>query len=114
MAGAPLGSAPGMGKVNLMSKESEGHAGIVVAAFLLGAVAGAVTALLAAPATGEESRDVLAKRAREGREKANEAAKQGREFVHRQREHLVEAVDRGIEVYKQTNEGNAEPAKDKG
>ena len=97
-----------------MSKESEGHAGIVVAAFLLGAIAGAVTALLAAPATGEESREVLAKRAREGREKANEAAKQGREFMNRQREHLVEAVDRGIEVYNQTNEGDAEPAEDKG
>ena len=97
-----------------MSKESEGHAGIVVAAFLLGAVAGAVTALLAAPATGEATRDVLGKKAREGREKANEAAKQGREFVRRQREHLTDAVDRGIEVYKQTNEGNAKPAEEKG
>ena len=97
-----------------MSKENEGHAGIVAAAFLLGAVAGAVGVLLAAPATGEETREVLGKKAREGREKASEAAKQGREFVRRQREHLAEAVDRGIEVYKQTNEGNAEPAEDKG
>ena len=97
-----------------MSNETEGHAGLVVAAFLLGSIAGAVAALLAAPATGEESREVLAKRAREGREMANEAAKQGREFVHRQREHLVEAVDRGIEVYKQTNDGNSEPAEEKG
>lgn len=97
-----------------MSNENEGHAGIVVAAFLLGAVAGAVTALLAAPATGEETRDTLSKRAREGREKANEAAQQGREFVRRQREHLVEAVDRGVEVYKQTSEGNDQPVEEKG
>ena len=97
-----------------MSKDSDGHAGIVVAAFLLGAVAGAVTALLAAPATGEETRDALGRKAREGREKANEAAKQGREFVRRQREHLAEAVDRGIEVYKQTSEGNDQPAKEQG
>ena len=97
-----------------MSKDNEGHAGIVVAAFLLGAVAGAVTALLAAPGPGEETRDVLGKKAREGREKANEAAKQGREFVRRQREHLAEAVDRGVEVYKQTSEGNARPAEDQG
>ena len=97
-----------------MSRDNEGHAGIVVAAFLLGAVAGAVTALLAAPATGEETRDVLGKKAREGREKANEAAKQGREFIRRKQEQLADAVDRGVEVYKQTSEGNDQPAKEQG
>ena len=97
-----------------MSNDSEGHAGIVIAAFLLGAVAGAVTALLAAPATGEETRDVLGKKAREGREKANEAAKQGREFIRRKQEQLAEAVDRSVEVYKQTGEGNDQPAKEQG
>lgn len=97
-----------------MANDSDGNAGIVVAAFLLGAVAGAVTALLAAPATGEETRDVLGKKAREGRDKANEAAKQGREFIRRKQEQLSEAVDRGIDVYKQTSEGNAQPAKDEG
>ena len=97
-----------------MTKDSEGHAGIVVAAFLLGAVAGAVAALLAAPASGEATRDAIGKKAREGRDKANEAAKQGREFVRRQRENLADAVDRGIEVYKQTSEGNDQPEKEKG
>lgn len=96
-----------------MSNGNEGHAGIVVAAFVLGAVAGAVAALLAAPATGEETRDVLGRKAREGREKANAAARQGREFVRRQRDHLAEAVDRGVEVYKETAAEKAEPAGDK-
>ena len=97
-----------------MSKDSEGHAGIVVAAFLLGAVAGAVTALLAAPATGEETRDVLGKKAREGRDRASKAAKQGRELIRRERENLGKAVDRGIEVFKQTSEGNDQPVKEEG
>lgn len=97
-----------------MANDSDGSAGIVVAAFLLGAVAGAVTALLAAPASGEETRDVLGKKAREGREKAEEAAQQGREFLRRQRDHLSEAVDRGVEVYKKSGDAPAEPAGDKG
>ena len=95
-----------------MSKEYDGHAGVVVAAFLLGAVAGAVTALLAAPAKGEETRDVLGKKAREGRDMANEAAKQGREFIRRKQEQLADAVDRGVEVYKQTSDDSDQPAKE--
>ena len=97
-----------------MANDSDGSAGIVVAAFLLGAVAGAVTALLAAPASGEQTRDVLGKKAREGREKAEEAAQQGREFIRRQREHLGEAVDRGIDAYKKSDTASAAPAKDEG
>ena len=62
-----------------MSRD-DSAAGTVVVAFVLGAITGAAVALLVAPATGEETRRMLAERAREGREKAGEAARHGREL----------------------------------
>ena len=68
-------------------------------AFVLGAVAGAAVALLYAPASGEETRRKVAEKAREGREKAEAFARDGREFINRQRENLGAAVDRGREAF---------------
>ena len=69
--------------------------GTVIVAFVLGAVTGAAVALLMAPATGEETRRMLGERAREGRERAEEAARQGRELWNRQRETIATAFERG-------------------
>lgn len=52
--------------------------GAVLLAFVAGAIAGAAVALLFAPATGEETRDFINQRAREGREKVVDAARQFR------------------------------------
>jgi gas vesicle protein len=76
-------------------------AGSVLVAFVLGAVAGAAAALLLAPASGEETRRRLAERARHGRDTAEGLAREGREFVARQRENLREAVDRGRDAFDQ-------------
>lgn len=76
-----------------------GGSGAIFVAFLLGAIAGAATALLLAPQTGEETRRLLAQKAREGREKAGEAAQKGKEFVGRQRENVATAIERGKEAY---------------
>lgn len=76
-----------------------GHTAAIVAAFFLGAVAGAATALLWAPQAGEETRRLLAEKAREGRERAAEAALRGREMFDRQREQVTEAIERGREAY---------------
>jgi len=76
-----------------------GGSGAIFVAFLLGAIAGAATALLLAPQTGEETRRLLAQKAREGREKAGEAAQKGKEFVDRQRENVTTAIERGKEAY---------------
>ncbi len=84
-----------------MSRDDGGAAGTVVVAFVLGAITGAAVALLMAPATGEETRRLLAEKAREGREKAGGAAQKGRELWDRQRETLTTAFERGKEAYEQ-------------
>jgi gas vesicle protein len=61
-----------------MAKDDSLGGGALLMAFILGAVAGAAVALLYAPATGEETRDYLGQRAREGRERVVDAARQFR------------------------------------
>lgn len=60
-----------------MAKDEVGG-GAVLLAFVAGAIAGAAVALLFAPATGEETRDFIGQRAREGRDKVVDAARQFR------------------------------------
>ena len=83
-----------------MARDDSG-AGTVVVAFVLGALTGAAVALLMAPQSGEETRKLIAEKAREGKAKAGEAARQGRELWDRQRETLINAFDRGREAYQQ-------------
>jgi gas vesicle protein len=87
----------------------DGGAGVVVVAFVLGAVTGAAVALLLAPTTGEEARRIIGEKARDSRERATEAARQGREFINRQRETISSAIDRGREAYEQARTGGAVP-----
>jgi gas vesicle protein len=61
-----------------MAKNDSVGGGAVLLAFVAGAVTGAAVALLFAPATGEETRDYIGQRAREGREKVVDAARQFR------------------------------------
>jgi gas vesicle protein len=78
------------------------HAGTVLVAFVLGAITGAAVALLYAPEAGEETRRKLGEKAREGRDRAEQLARDGREFFNRHREDLASAIDRGREVFEQT------------
>jgi gas vesicle protein len=88
-----------------MARDNGGAAGTIVVAFVLGAVTGAAFALLLAPATGEEMRRLLSEKAREGRERANDAARQGKEFISKQRETISSAIDRGRDAYQQARSG---------
>jgi gas vesicle protein len=87
-----------------MAKEQGGSAGAVFVAFLLGAITGAAVALIAAPTSGEETRRRLSEKAREGKVRATEAAKQGREFIERQKETIATAIERGRDAYKQASQ----------
>ena len=84
-----------------MARDEGAGAGSILLAFLLGAVSGAAVALLYAPATGNETREYLGDRAREGRERAAAAAEKGREILNQGRETLSTAIDRGREAYQQ-------------
>ena len=84
-----------------MAKDNSGS---LLVAFVIGALTGAAVALLYAPAKGEETRDYLGQKAREGRAKAREAIDQGREYYRDQRENIVTAVERGREAFQQARE----------
>lgn len=73
-----------------MSTQGSSGGGYLVA-FVLGAVAGAALALLWAPATGEETRRLISEKAREGKQRVGDAAR-----------NLSSAIDRGREAYRQT------------
>lgn len=73
--------------------EREGNsAGNTLLAFALGALAGAAIALLYAPASGEETRRKLRRRARQGRDRVSELVNEGRDRV-------ADVVNEGREVF---------------
>jgi gas vesicle protein len=84
-----------------MARDEGAGAGSVLLAFLLGAVSGAAVALLYAPAPGRETREYLGDRAREGRDRANQAAQRAGQFVQQGRETLTSAIEKGREAYQQ-------------
>jgi gas vesicle protein len=67
---------------------AQDNSGSVMVAFVVGALTGAVVALLFAPASGEETREFLGEKAREGKARVREG-----------REHLIAAVERGREAF---------------
>lgn len=92
-----------------MSDQQQGiGASGVLLAFAVGAVVGAAAALLMAPASGRETRELVGRRAREARDRAAEAARQGREQFNRQREGLTTAFERARQQAQGPREGDQE------
>jgi gas vesicle protein len=90
-----------------MSTDDDGHAGVIMMAFVMGAITGAAAALLIAPA-GTETRRVLNEKAREGRDKASDAARHGADFVRRQRDQLSKTIDTAIDRGREAEQGARE------
>ena len=93
-----------------MANYNNSGSSTVLLAFMVGALTGAAVALLFAPASGEETREYLGQKAREGRARARDAIDQGREVYQRQRESLSGAIDRGREAFQQARERGDTPA----
>jgi gas vesicle protein len=67
-------------------------------AFLLGGIAGAAVALLYAPRSGRETREMLGEKLREGAERGKELGNQAREKGRAILDEAGEYMDRGREV----------------
>jgi len=76
-----------------MARNDESGGGATLAAFLLGAIAGAAVALMYAPAPGDETRRRVAERAREGRDQANRAIERGKAAFEKARRQSEEAAE---------------------
>lgn len=87
-----------------MARDNGTGAGGVMLAFVVGALTGAAVALLFAPASGEETREYLGKKAREGRERARDLADEGKEFLDEQADAVSRAVDEGVEAFRQVRQ----------
>ncbi len=80
--------------------------------FVLGAFIGAATALLLAPRSGEETRKLIASKAREGADyvasrsrnmvdKTSTMVDRGKEILQQQRESLSAALEAGKQAYRE-------------
>jgi gas vesicle protein len=100
-------------------RDSDSGSAAVFLAFILGGLTGAALALLYAPRSGEETRDLLAQKVREGEARAREAKERAlaksREVVDdasgyiekqkqgldQRKERFVAAVEAGRQAYKE-------------
>ncbi|MBM3781148.1 MAG: YtxH domain-containing protein [Acidobacteria bacterium] len=87
-----------------MARDNGTGAGGVMLAFVVGVLTGAAVALLFAPTSGEETREYLGKKAREGRDRARDLADEGKEFLDEQAEAVNRAVDEGVEAFRRVRQ----------
>jgi gas vesicle protein len=93
----------------------EASAGEKALYLLLGAAIGAAAALLFAPRSGEETRKLIASKAREGADiisnrtkavagKTSEYVERGKEVLQQQRDQLAAAIEAGKQAYREEKE----------
>ena len=105
-----------------MSQDDGANASGIILAFLMGGLAGAALAILYAPRSGKETRDLLGDRIREGADRgrelrdrasvksrelfedAAEYVERQKEGVERKRDRLAAAVEAGRQAYRDEKE----------
>jgi gas vesicle protein len=102
--------------------DDRGSASSSILAFLLGGLAGAALAILYAPRSGRETRELLGEKMREGAERgrelrermasrgrealeeAEEYVARGKQGVERQKDRLAAAIEAGRQAYREEKE----------
>jgi gas vesicle protein len=69
--------------------------------FLFGATVGAVAAILGAPRTGRETREILAERSGEAQNRASEWLDKGRDLLEEQTQRLGSAFEAGRDAMRE-------------
>src|SRR5579862_7819459 len=92
-----------------------------IASFLVGVAVGVGLGLLFAPKSGEETRDIIRKKADEGTEylkkqtadlrdtasaRASDLVDKGLDAIHRQRDNLNDAIEAGRQAYREKVDGD--------
>lgn len=84
-----------------MSENNSCSAGGYLAAFAIGAIAGAAVALLYAPQSGEETRKLIASKSKEIKGKAQDALHDAKEFIDEKKSEITAAVEAGKEAMRE-------------
>ena len=87
-----------------------GAVGGYLAAFAIGAALGAGIALLYAPRSGRETRDLLASKARDLKDKAEDALNDAKEMIVEKKAELAAAVQAGRQAMIDERAKHAKPA----
>jgi gas vesicle protein len=72
-----------------------------LAAFAIGALIGTGVALLYAPRSGKETRELLAKKGRDLKDQASDALDNAKDFVHGKKAELAAAVEAGKDAMRE-------------
>ena len=84
-----------------MSENNSSSVGPILTAFAIGALAGAAVALLYAPRSGEETRELLAAKGRELKGKAKDALGDAKDFFDSKKAEITAAVEAGKEAMRE-------------
>ena len=85
-----------------MSDNNDSHRlGGYVTAFAVGAVLGAGLALLYAPRSGKETRELIAQKGKDLKDKADEVLEEAKDFVRSKKAEINAAVEAGKEAMRE-------------
>ena len=92
-----------------MSDKSS-QVGQILTAFAIGTVVGAGIALLYAPNSGKETRDLLARRARELKDKVGDSLDDAKEMICEKKAKLAAALEAGKQAMRETKTEDSKSA----
>jgi gas vesicle protein len=93
-----------------MSEDTSCQACGYLTAFAIGALVGAGIALLYAPRSGKETREVLARGARKLKDKAGDALDEAKEMIREKKTEIAAAVEAGKEAMREQRAKQSNPA----